>query len=68
MIRYWAFMLFAIAMASRAPGGLRRNVRTKRPVLQIARGLLLAAQIVVAISSFVLVGLAHSQAIFPPDR
>jgi drug/metabolite transporter (DMT)-like permease len=64
MIRYWAFMLFAVAMASRSPGGLRSAVRTKRPTLQIARGLLLAAQIVVAISSFVIVGLAHSQAIF----
>ncbi|NKJ04407.1 DMT family transporter [Rhizobium sp. SG741] len=63
MIRYWAFMLFAVAMASRSPGGLSA-VRTKRPTLQIARGLLLAAQIVVAISSFVIVGLAHSQAIF----
>lgn len=64
MIRYWAFMLFAVALASRSPGGLRSAVRTKRPTLQIARGLLLAAQIVVAISSFVIVGLAHSQAIF----
>ena len=63
MIRYWAFMLFAVAIASRAPGGLRSAVRTKRPVLQIARGLLLAAQIVVVISSFVMVGLARSQAI-----
>ena len=64
MIRYWAFMLFAVAMASRPPGGLRVAIRTKRPGLQIARGLLLAAQIVVAISSFVIVGLARSQAIF----
>lgn len=63
MIRYWAFMLFAVTLASRTPGGLRRNVRTKKPVLQVARGLLLAAQIVVTITSFVLVGLAHSQAI-----
>lgn len=64
MIRYWGFMLFAIALASRAPGGLRVAVRTGRPGLQIARGLLLAVQIVIAISSFVMVGLAHSQAIF----
>ncbi|MEF0940946.1 DMT family transporter [Rhizobium sp. BR 362] len=64
MIRYWAFMLFAVAMASRSPGGLRAAIRTKRPRLQVARGLLLASQIVVAISSFVIVGLARSQAIF----
>jgi drug/metabolite transporter (DMT)-like permease len=64
MIRYWAFVLFAIALAARSRGGLRAAARTKRPWLQILRGLLLAAQIVVAISSFVMVGLAHAQAIF----
>ncbi|MBB5574534.1 DMT family transporter [Rhizobium paranaense] len=64
MIRYWAFMLFAVALASRSPGGLRVAIRTRRPRLQVARGLLLASQIVVAISSFVIVGLARSQAIF----
>ena len=64
MIRYWGFMLFAIALAARSPGGLRVVVHTKRPGLQIIRGLLLASQIVIAISSFVMVGLAHSQAIF----
>ncbi|WFU12444.1 DMT family transporter (plasmid) [Rhizobium sp. CB3090] len=64
MIRYWAFMLFAVALASRSPGGLPVAIRTRRPRLQVARGLLLASQIVVAISSFVIVGLARSQAIF----
>ncbi|MGV1836142.1 DMT family transporter [Rhizobium rhizogenes] len=64
MIRYWGFMLFAIALAARSPGGLRTAVHTKKPGLQVVRGLLLALQIVIAISSFVMVGLAHSQAIF----
>lgn len=63
MIRYWAFALFAIVLAARSRNGLAATMRTKRLPLQILRGLLLAIQIVVAITSFVLVGLAHSQAI-----
>ncbi|WP_349435994.1 DMT family transporter [Pararhizobium sp. A13] len=64
MIRYWAFAAFAIALASRTQGGLSAAAKTKRPVLQILRGVLLAFQIVVVIFSFSTVGLAHSQAIF----
>ncbi len=64
MIRYWTFALFAIALAARSRGGLAMTVRTKRPWLQILRGLLLAAQIVIVIQSFAMVGLARSQAIF----
>jgi len=64
MIRYWAFGVFAILLAMRARGGLRAAIATKRPVLQILRGLLLAVQIPIAISAFTMVGLAQSQAIF----
>ncbi len=64
MIRYWAFATFAIALASRSQGGLLAAAKTKRPVLQILRGVLLAFQIVIVIFSFATVGLAHSQAIF----
>ncbi|WP_438753381.1 DMT family transporter [Pararhizobium sp. O133] len=64
MIRYWAFASFAIVLAARSRGGLAAAVRTKRPVLQVLRGILLAVQIVVVITSFSTVGLAHSQAIF----
>lgn len=64
MIRFWAFGAFAILMASRSRGGLRAAAATKRPLLQVARGTLLAVQIIVTINSFTLVGLAHSQAIF----
>ncbi|WFR95503.1 DMT family transporter [Rhizobium tumorigenes] len=64
MIRYWTFALFAIALAARSRGGLAVTVRTRRPWLQILRGLLLAAQIVIVIQSFAMVGLARSQAIF----
>ncbi|MDM9622169.1 DMT family transporter [Rhizobium sp. S96] len=64
MIRYWAFALFTIVLASKVRGGIQATARTKRPVLQIIRGVLLAAQVVVAISCFAIIGLAHSQAIF----
>ncbi|NML72497.1 DMT family transporter [Rhizobium sp. S-51] len=64
MFRYWAFAAFAILLAMRARGGLKAAAATQRPLLQIARGMLLATQIPIAISAFALVGLAQSQAIF----
>ncbi|KEQ04713.1 DMT family transporter [Pseudorhizobium pelagicum] len=64
MMRYWAFAGFAVILASRSRGGLRVAATSPRPWLQIFRGVLLAVQIVVAILSFSMVGLAQSQAIF----
>lgn len=64
MVRYWAFALFTIVLAAKMRGGLKATARTKRPLLQITRGILLAAQVVVVVSCFAIIGLAHSQAIF----
>lgn len=64
MLRYWAFAVFVIVMALRSPGGLRAAASTPRPVLQVARGVILALQIVVAIFCFTHVGLAHTHSIF----
>jgi drug/metabolite transporter (DMT)-like permease len=64
MMRYWAFAAFAIVFASRSSGGLVATATTSRPVLQILRGVLLAVQIVVAITAFATVGLSQSQAVF----
>ena len=64
MMRYWAFAAFAVLLASRTRGGVTGTATTTRPALQIFRGVLLAVQIVVAITSFAVVGLAQSQAIF----
>lgn len=64
MFRYWAFALFAVLLAIRARGGLRAAAASKRPFLQILRGLMLALQIPIAIAAFAEVGLAQSQAIF----
>ncbi|MHC2297911.1 DMT family transporter [Rhizobium mongolense] len=64
MIRYWAFAIFTILLASRMRGGLKATARTNRPLLQVTRGVLLAAQVVLAITCFAIIGLARTQAIF----
>ncbi len=64
MVRYWAFGLFTVVLAARMRGGIAATARTKHPFLQFSRGVLLATQVVLAITCFALIGLAHSQAIF----
>ncbi len=64
MIRYWFFAVFVVALAARQSGGLRKAAATKAPVVQIARGLLLAAEVCVMVTSFVVLGLVESHAIF----
>jgi drug/metabolite transporter (DMT)-like permease len=62
-IRYWFMALLALAWARRR-GGIRAVAATPRPGLQIARGLLLAAEICVMVTAFVLLGLVESHAAF----
>lgn len=64
MIRYWFFAAFVIAISARKPGGLRRVAKTNKPVLQITRGFILAAEISVMVTAFTLLGLVESHAIF----
>ena len=64
MIRFWAFAVFVTLLAASAPGGLRRSVVTKRPVLQVIRGMLLVSEVVVVVISFTIAGLAMTQSIF----
>jgi len=64
MIRYWFFAAFVIALAARAPGGLKAATRTSQLGLQIFRGLLLAAEICVAVFGFTVLGLIDSMAVF----
>lgn len=64
MIRYWFFAIFVMALAARAPGGLRAAVRTQFPRLQILRAVLLIAEICVLILAFVKLGLVESHAVF----
>jgi drug/metabolite transporter (DMT)-like permease len=64
MIRYWFFAAFVIAIARRQSGSIRAAARTKQPLLQIARGTLLALEICVMVTAFVYLGLVESHAIF----
>ena len=64
MIRYWFFAAFVIAVASRKAGGFRAAARTTQPIVQITRGLLLAAEICVAVLGFTILGLVESHAVF----
>lgn len=63
-VRYWAFAAFALVLAARSRGGLKVAIKTRRPVLQIVRGVLLGAQILISVSAFHYVGLGQSQAVF----
>ncbi|MEO0999419.1 MAG: DMT family transporter [Pseudomonadota bacterium] len=64
MIRYWFFALFVLAISARRPGGIRGVARTRQPVLQIFRGVLLVAEIGVTVLAFTLLGLIGTHTIF----
>jgi len=64
MIRYWFFAAFVMTISSRKPGGVKQVAKTKTPLLQIFRSLLLVAEMCVTIFAFTLLGLAETHAIF----
>ncbi len=64
MIRYWFFAAFVITIAARAPGGLKAATQTSQLGLQVIRGVLLAAEICVAVFGFTVLGLIDSMAVF----
>lgn len=64
MIRYWFFASFVIVVAARKAGGLRNAAYTRQPLLQIFRGVLLALEVCVMVTAFVLLGLVESHAVF----
>lgn len=64
MIRYWFFAAFVLVLALRRPEGLRAAVRPRYPLLQIFRGLLLAAEICTMVTAFTRLGLVESHAVF----
>ncbi|GAA5542773.1 MULTISPECIES: DMT family transporter [Brucella] len=63
MIRYWVFAIFVILLAMRS-GGIVKVASTKRPFLQITRGVLLAAEIVTFIFGLSRAGMAMAQSVF----
>ena len=64
MVRYWFFALFVVILCSKQPSGLRKAISTKQPFLQVFRGALLALEVIVMITSFTVLGLIESHAIF----
>jgi drug/metabolite transporter (DMT)-like permease len=64
MIRYMFFMLFVMAYSARLSGGIIGVATSRQTSLQIARGILLVAQICVAVLSFSTVGLVNFHAVF----
>ena len=64
MIRYWFFAAFVISMSSQKTGGIKRVAKTKSPILQIFRSLILVAEMCITILAFTLLGLAETHAIF----
>jgi drug/metabolite transporter (DMT)-like permease len=64
MIRYWFFAAFVVAIAARKEGSIRAAAATRQPLLQIARGALLALEICVMVTAFVHLGLVESHAVF----
>ena len=63
-IRYMFFMCFVLAYGSRQKGGIWQMASSDQLPLQIGRGLLLLAQICVAILSFSTLGLVNFHAVF----
>jgi len=64
MIRYWFFALFVITIAARKAGGIRAAARTAQPLVQSLRAVLLVTQICVIITSFTILGLIETHAVF----
>ena len=64
MIRYWFFATFVISVSSQKTGGIKRVAKTKSPILQIFRSVILVAEMCITILAFTLLGLAETHAIF----
>jgi drug/metabolite transporter (DMT)-like permease len=64
MIRYWFFASFVIVIAARKAGGLRAVLATRQLGLQIFRGVLLAGEVCIMVTGFVILGLIESHAVF----
>lgn len=63
LIRYWAFAAFGLAFFARRTG-VRRAMHSSRPLLQIARGILLLVEIMLMALAYRTLGLAESMTLF----
>ena len=63
-IRFWFFAVVVTVLGLRAEGGLRNIVVSRRPVIQILRGVFLIVQLSLLLVGFVELGLVESHALF----
>jgi len=63
-LRYWAFLLAGLYMACKSAEGLKRNIKTQHPWLQMTRGLLLIGNLLLMGYCFSQMGLADATALF----
>ena len=64
MIRYWVFAAFVLALALRRPGGFRAGIATRHAGLHLLRAALLIAEICVIVTSYTVIGLIDTHAVF----
>lgn len=64
MIRFWFFGVFVVVLYSARRGGVREVARTRQPLLQVGRGVLLAAEIFAMMAAVALIGLVESVMLF----
>lgn len=64
MVRFWFFALFVMALAARSEGGLRAAASSAYPWVQLARGVILVAEIAIMLVAFVRLGLIEAHAVF----
>jgi drug/metabolite transporter (DMT)-like permease len=63
MVRFWGFAVFVTLLAAYSPGGIKRALATRNPLLQISRGVLLVTTSGICVASYKYAGLAMSQAV-----
>jgi drug/metabolite transporter (DMT)-like permease len=64
MVRFWFFAIFVMALAARSEGGLKTAVQSHYPWVQVARGVILVAEIAIMLVAFVKLGLIEAHAVF----
>jgi len=64
VIRYWFFAAFVVAWSYFQGQGVRKVAQTAHPILQTLRGMLLVAEICVAITAYTVIGLIETHAVF----
>ena len=63
-IRYWFFAAFVLTLALRQKQGFRAAIRTRQPLVHLARAVLLITEICAIVQSYTVIGLVNTHAVF----